>query len=190
MTLAVDSCLKPAAPKRLSPRTHVLSLNPFPLQAAVPIGLSPPRTLDPPVLRILTSLHPHPPVYQSVVPREPSDCPCFTACCWVNTTLCHWIGGAWTRQCPCLTRKGSTVRPARCMGRPVITSPDGSQASTTGPVQIRPAGGAPDAYMRPTGATGAEVVEGRGGSGTQKCGYQNWPNQMFPTLRYSPRWSL
>ena len=85
MTLAVDSCLKPAAPKRLSPRTLVLSLNPFPLQAAVPIGLSPPRTLDPPVLPILTSLHPHPPVYQSVVPTEPSDCPCFTARCWVNT---------------------------------------------------------------------------------------------------------
>ena len=85
MTLAVDSCLKPAAPQRLSPRTLVLSLNPFPLQAAVPIGLSLPRTLDLPVLPILTSLHPHPPVYQSVVPTEPSDCPCFTARCWVNT---------------------------------------------------------------------------------------------------------
>ena len=45
MTPAVDCCLKPAAPTRLFPLTLVRSLNPFPPQGAVSVGLSPPCTL-------------------------------------------------------------------------------------------------------------------------------------------------
>ena len=38
-----------------------------------------------------------------------------------RVTLSHWLGGAWTRQCPCLTVGGSTAGPARCTGHPVNT---------------------------------------------------------------------
>ena len=75
---SVDCCLKLVVPTGLSPLTPVLSLNPFPLQAAVPIGLSPPGTLDLPVLPVLTS-PPFLPFPWWVVPTEPPDCPCVTA---------------------------------------------------------------------------------------------------------------
>ena len=97
----VDCCLKLAALIGLSPLAFVLSLNPFPPQAAVPIGLTPPRALDLPVGPVLFSLHTLP-VPWLVVPTKPPDCPCATALCQVHTEEgsgpCHWPGAS--RQTP------------------------------------------------------------------------------------------
>ena len=72
-----ECCVKLAAPIGLLPLARVLSLNPLPPQAAMPIGLSPRCALDPPVLPILTSLLPLPSPPQ-VVPTKPPDFPCLS----------------------------------------------------------------------------------------------------------------
>ena len=77
----MDCCLKLAAPIGLSPLTLALSLNSFPPQAAVPIGLSPLCALPLPAWPILTSLLTLPFPW-AVLPTEPSDCPCFAVLCW------------------------------------------------------------------------------------------------------------
>ena len=76
----VDPCLK-LAPVGLWPLSHVLSLNPLPPQAALPISISPPSALHPPVSPVLTSLHSFPFPW---LPRVPPDCRCFTALCPVH----------------------------------------------------------------------------------------------------------
>ena len=51
------ACLKLVVPIGLRLITLVLSLNAFPMEAVVPIGLSQPGALNLPVLRIFMSLH-------------------------------------------------------------------------------------------------------------------------------------
>ena len=63
VTPAVYCCVQPAVPIGLSPLTLALPFNPLPLQAAAPIGLSPPRAL------------PLPPPGLSLPPRTPPSIP-------------------------------------------------------------------------------------------------------------------
>ena len=90
--------LQLVAPIGQSPFTAALPLDPFPPQAAAPIGLSPPCVLPLPPYPISTSPLPFPFPWLVV----PPDFPCFTALCWVcaeeGNCPCRWPAGAsqWT----------------------------------------------------------------------------------------------
>ena len=102
-------------------------LNPLPPQAAVPLGLSPPRA--PPLPLCLAYPHPHThPLSLSLrrlCQRSPRDCPCSTALCrvrtaegtgprrwpgaskWTPPSRRRWGGGNKAKSAACYLRVGS-----------------------------------------------------------------------------------